>query len=115
MPERLTAGLVTGCRPSVSWRATRSGHGVAGAGGVADFNEAGGGLCGDAEGEARGAAHEHVGRVAVDQHGGRAEAVGAEMRADQLDFAEGQSSGGDDVVDAGSGKTGGADWAGDWA
>ena len=50
------------------------GRGVAGAGGVANFNEAGGGLLGDAEGEAGGAAHEHMGGVAVDQHGGRAEA-----------------------------------------
>ena len=40
---------------------------------------------------------------------GRTEAEGAEMRAGQLDFAEGQRGGGDDVVDAriGGGRFGG--------
>ena len=56
---------------------------------------------GDAKGEARGAAHEDVGRMVVDEDRGRAEAVGAEIGAGQLDFAEGQRGGGDDVVDAG--------------
>jgi len=36
------------------------GRGVAGACGIADFNEAGGGELGNAEGEALGAAHEDV-------------------------------------------------------
>jgi hypothetical protein len=45
-----------------------------------------------------------VGWVAVDQDGGRAEAERAEMCADQLDFAEGESGGGNDVVDAGLGE-----------
>ena len=111
MPERLTAGLVTGCRPSESSRATRKGRGVAGAGGVADFDQAGGGLFGNAEGQARGAAHEHVGREAVDQDGGQAGAERAEICADQLDFAAGQSGGGDDVVDARRRGGSGADWA----
>ncbi len=80
------------------------GRGVAGAGGTADFNEAGGGLLGDAEGQARGAAHEHLGGVAVDQHGGRTKGEGAEMSADEFNFAERQSGGGNDVVDAGIGE-----------
>jgi hypothetical protein len=62
---------------------------AAAAGGVADFNEAGGGALGNAEGETRGAAHEYVCGVAVDEHGGRTEAERAEMYADQFDFAEG--------------------------
>ena len=39
--------------------------------------------------------------MAVDQDGGRAEAVRAEMSAEEFDFAEGQRGGGHDVVDAG--------------
>jgi hypothetical protein len=39
--------------------------------------------------------------VSVDQHGGRTERQGPEMRADQLDFAEREGGGGNDVVNAG--------------
>jgi len=93
------------------------GRGVAGAGGTADFNEAGGGLLGDAEGQARGAAHEHLGGVAVDQHGGRTKGEGAEMSADEFNFAERQSGGGNDVVDAGIGEnvSGGLVRGGAWS
>jgi hypothetical protein len=77
------------------------GRGVAGAGGTADFNESGGRLLGNAHSEAIGAAHEDMGGLAVDEHGGRAEAEGAEMGADQLDFAVGERGGGNDEVDAG--------------
>jgi hypothetical protein len=49
-----------------------------------------------------------VGGVAVDQHGGQngrlPEAERAQMSSDQFDFTEGQSGGGDDVVDAGFGE-----------
>jgi len=42
--------------------------------------------------------------VSVDQHGGRTEAQGPEMRADQLDFAERERGGGNDVVNTGIGE-----------
>jgi hypothetical protein len=42
--------------------------------------------------------------MAVDQHGGRTEAEAGRDGADQFDFAEGQSGGGNDVVDARLGK-----------
>ncbi len=80
------------------------GDGIAGAGGVADLNEAGGGLLGDAECEAGGAAHEYLGWVAVDQNGGQyaglLDGERAEMVAGELDFAGGQCGGGIDGVDA---------------
>jgi hypothetical protein len=41
-----------------------------------------------------------MGGVAVDQDGGWTEGEGSEMRANQLDIAEGQSGCGNDVVDA---------------
>jgi hypothetical protein len=77
------------------------GRGVAGAGGAADFDEAGGGLLGDAKSKARGPAHEDMGGVAVNEDGWGTEGEGAEMRADELDFAMRQSGGGHDVVNAG--------------
>jgi hypothetical protein len=43
--------------------------------------------------------------VAVDQHSGRTEAERAKMGADELDFAEGQGSGRNHVVDAGIGES----------
>jgi hypothetical protein len=87
-------------------------RGVTGSRGTADFNKAGGGLLRDAEGEARGPAHEDVGGMAVDQDGGRAEGQRAEMRAEELDFALRQGGGGHDVVDAGIGEDfGGGLWA----
>ena len=76
------------------------GSGVAGAGWVANLDEAGGGLIGNAEGQRAGAAHQQVGGVAVDQNGGQGRANGAEIRAGQLDLASGQSGGGHNVVDA---------------
>jgi hypothetical protein len=79
------------------------GCGVAGSGRVADFDEAGGGFRRDAEGEARGPAHEDMGGVAVDEDGGRSEGERAEMRADELDLTLRQGGGGHDVVDAGIG------------
>ena len=51
--------------------------GIAQAGGVANFDEAGAGLVGDAKGERAGAAHQHMGRVAGDQNGGQDVAEGA--------------------------------------
>jgi hypothetical protein len=77
---------------------------AAAAGGVADFYKAGGGMLWNAEGEARGAAHEDVGGLAIDEHGGRAEAERPEVDADELDFAVGQGGGGDHVVNAGIGE-----------
>jgi hypothetical protein len=80
------------------------GREAAAAGGVADFYKAGGGCLWNAEGEARGAAHEHMGGVAVDEYGGRTEAERAKMCADEFDLAVGQGGGGDHVVDAGIGE-----------
>jgi hypothetical protein len=79
------------------------------AGGVADFNEACGGILGNAKCEACGAAHEYVGGVAVDEDGRRTEAERTEMGADEFDFTEGQRGGRHDVVDAriGEGFSGG--------
>jgi hypothetical protein len=73
---------------------------VACAGGLADFNKACGGVDGDAHGEACGAAHEHVGRLAIDEDGRRAVGVWAEMDAVELNFAERQSSVRADGIDA---------------
>jgi hypothetical protein len=82
------------------------GGGVAGSGRAADFDQAGGGFFRDAEGEAGGAGHEDVGGEAIDEDGGGTESEGAEMRAEEFDFAEGQGGGGHDVVNAGLGE----DW-----
>jgi len=83
-------------------------RGVTGSRGTADFNKAGGGLLRDAEGEARGPAHEDVGGMAVDQTAeGRRTA--AEMRAEELDFALRQGGGGTMSSMRGSGRTSGAD------
>ena len=76
------------------------GSGVGGAGGRADFNEAGGGLRGDAKGETRGTAHEDVGRLAVDERRRAGRSRWGREDAGQLDFAAGQSGGREDVVDA---------------
>jgi hypothetical protein len=73
---------------------------TAASGRVADFDKAAGGVLRNAEGQARGAAHDDVGGLAVDKDGRRAEAERAEMRADELDFPEGKRGGGTDVVDA---------------
>ncbi len=54
--------------------------GVGRTGRAADLNEAARGIAGDAEGEARGPAHEHVCRLAIDDDDGRAKAIRAEMR-----------------------------------
>ena len=73
---------------------------VCGAGWAADFYEAARGVAGDAKGETCGAAHENVGRFAIDKHRRRTEAVGPEKNAGQFDFAEGKYGGRGDVVDA---------------
>jgi hypothetical protein len=57
---------------------------VACAGGVADLNEPGGGLLGDAEGEAGGAAHEDLGWVAVDQDCGQNAGLLEDERAEMV-------------------------------
>ena len=80
-------------------------HGVAGAAGTADFNQAGGGQFRDEEGQAGWPAHQYMGGLAVDQHGGRTEAVRAEIGADEFDFAQGERGGGHDDVDAGIGRS----------
>jgi hypothetical protein len=77
---------------------------VAGAGGLADFDQAGRGAFWDAQSEARGPAHEHVRGFAIDEDGGRAVGVGAKMDAEEFDFAEGQGRVWADGVDAGLGK-----------
>jgi hypothetical protein len=79
-------------------------HWVAGASGVADLNETGGGLLGNSEGKTGGAAHGEVGGLAVDQDCRRIEAEGAKMDADQFDLTEGQSGSRDNVVDTGLGE-----------
>jgi hypothetical protein len=63
---------------------------VACAGGLADFDESRRGSLRDAQGEAGGAAHEHMGRLAVDENGGRAVFVGPEISAMEFNFTEGQ-------------------------
>ena len=87
-------GTGDGMQPVSQLAGDAQGHGVADAGGGADFNQAGGGFCRNPEGEARGAAHGNMGRLAIDQHSRRTEGVGAEMPPMQLDFAEGQGRGG---------------------
>jgi hypothetical protein len=77
---------------------------VAGAAGLADFDEASGGVDRDAQGEARGSAHEDVGGFAIDEDGRRAVGVRAEMDAEEFDFAEGQGCVRLDGVDARLGK-----------
>ena len=74
--------------------------GVGGAGGRADFNEPGGGLGGNAKGQTRGPAMSTWAGWSSTSDGGHAEAVGAQIGAYQLDFAQRQSGGGHDVVDA---------------
>jgi hypothetical protein len=77
---------------------------VACAAGLADFNESGGSVYRDAQGQARGPAHEHVGGFAIDEDGRRAVGVRAEMDAEEFDFAEGQGCVRLDGVDAWLGK-----------
>ena len=77
---------------------------IAGAAGLADFDEASGGVDRDAQGEARGSAHEYVGGFTVDEDGGGAVSVRAEMDAEEFDFAERQGCVRADGVDAGFGK-----------
>ena len=79
-------------------------HGVADAGGVAEFDQAGGGVRGDAEGQASGPAHQHLSRLAAKQNRGRSGGGWTEMSADQLHFAERQRGSGIDGVDARLGK-----------
>jgi len=63
---------------------------VAGAFGSTDFGEAFGGVGGDAEFEAGGAAHEQMSAESVDVDGGQGETVRAEMAAEELDFTVGK-------------------------
>ena len=93
-------GAGDGVQAVVELARDAQGRGIGGAGRGAHFNQAGGGFAGNAKGQARGPAHQDVGRLAVDIDGGQAEAVRAEIDADQLDFAQRQSGGGHNVVDA---------------
>jgi hypothetical protein len=77
---------------------------IAGAGGVSDFNQAGGDLFGHAKGEPCRPAHGDMRRLTVNQDRGRIVAKRSEMNADQFDFAEGQSGGRDNAVNAGLGE-----------
>jgi hypothetical protein len=78
---------------------------VADAAWLADLDQADGGVLGDAQGEACGPAHEHVGRFAIDEDGRRAVGVGAKMDAEEFDFAKGQGCVRADGVNAGLGKS----------
>jgi hypothetical protein len=76
---------------------------VAEAAGVADLDEACRRIFGNTEGQTRGAAHQHLGGLAVyehaGQHGGRTNRR-PQICAGQLDLAARQRGGGQNVVDA---------------
>jgi hypothetical protein len=67
---------------------------------VSNADEAGGGIFGDADGDAVRAAHQDLSDLAVDQHDGQTRGVGTKVGTGQLDFAERQDSAWHDEVNA---------------
>ena len=90
IPERLTAGLVTGCSPSASWRATRTAAAFAAPGRGTQLDQARRSVSGHPKSQPRRPAHQDLRRFAIHVHHGQSELVRAEIDAGYLDFAQRQ-------------------------